>query len=80
MLLPSVASLADLDINLGGYSVVQAAGIEAPTIDNVFIGTTTISGGNLHRGIINNKQARGTIHVTLNDSNGNKKSQCFRYT
>ncbi|KXA31903.1 repeat protein, partial [Peptoniphilus harei] len=65
MLLPSVASLADLDINLGGYSVVQAAGIEAPTVTKAFIGTNTISGGNVHRGKIDNKTVRGTIHVTL---------------
>ena len=74
MLLPSVASLADLDINLGGYSVVYAAGIEAPTIAKAFIGTNTISGGNLHRGKINGKNARGTVHVTLKDSSGNEKA------
>ncbi len=74
MLLPSVASLADLDINLGGYSVVYAAGIEVPTITKAFIGTNTISGGNLHRGKINGKNARGTVHVTLKDSSGNEKA------
>ena len=74
MLLPSVASLADLDINLGGYSVVQAASIEAPTITKAFIGTNTISGGNLHRGKINGENARGTVHVTLKDSSGNEKA------
>lgn len=74
MLLPSVASLADLDITLGGYSVVYAAGIEAPTVTKAFIGTNTISGGNLHRGKINGKNARGTVHVTLKDSSSNKKA------
>ena len=74
MLLPSVASLADLDINLGGYSVVQAASIKAPTITKAFIGTNTISGGNLHRGKINGENARGTVHVTLKDSSGNEKA------
>ena len=75
MLLPSVASLADLDINLGGYSVVQAAGIEEPTINKVFYDATSISGGKLHRGTIGGKQARGTIHVTLKDSSGNEKAK-----
>ena len=65
MLLPSVASLADLDINLGGYSVVYAETVPAPTVTKAFIGTNTISGGNVHRGKINNKPVRGTIHVTL---------------
>ena len=51
--------------NVLGAVEVQAAGIEAPTITKAFIGTNTISGGNLHRGRINNKPARGTIHVTL---------------
>ena len=74
MLLPSVASLADLDITLGGYSVVYTAGIEAPTVTKAFIGTNTISGGNLHRGKINGKNARGTVHVTLKDSSSNKKA------
>ena len=49
-------------------------GIEAPTITKAFIGTNTISGGNLHRGKINGKNARGTIHVTLKDSSGNEKA------
>ena len=49
------------------------AGIEAPTVTKAFIGTNTISGGNLHRGKINGKNARGTVHVTLKDSSGNEK-------
>ena len=51
-----------------------AGEIEAPTITKAFIGTSTISGGNLHRGKINGKNARGTIHVTLKDSSGNEKA------
>ncbi|MBS5916726.1 MAG: InlB B-repeat-containing protein, partial [Clostridiales bacterium] len=57
-----------------GATEVQAAGIEAPTITKAFIGTNTISGGNLHRGKINGKNARGTVHVTLKDSSGNEKA------
>ena len=51
--------------NVLGAVEVQAAGIEAPTITKAFIGTNTISGGNLHRGKIDGKPARGTVHVTL---------------
>ena len=57
-----------------GATEVQAAGIEAPTITKAFIGTNTISGGNLHRGKIDGKNARGTVHVTLKDSSGNEKA------
>ena len=57
-----------------GATEVSAAGIPAPTIDNVFYEATTISGGNVHRGRINNKTARGTIYVTLKDSSGNEKA------
>ena len=60
--------------NVLGAVEVQAAGIEAPTITKAFIGKNTISGGNLHRGKINGKNARGTIHVTLKDSSGNEKA------
>ena len=51
--------------NVLGAVEVHAAGIEAPTITKAFIGTNTISGGNLHRGKIDGKNARGTVHVTL---------------
>ena len=54
--------------------VPVTAGIEAPTITKAFIGTNTISGGSLHRGKINGKNARGTVHVTLKDSSGNEKA------
>ncbi|MHC5099755.1 S-layer homology domain-containing protein, partial [Peptoniphilus genitalis] len=48
MLLPSVASLADLDINLGGYSVVHAQEeVKKPTIKPVSIGDTKVTGGGL---------------------------------
>ena len=50
---------------MGAMEVHADDGIEAPTITKAFIGTNTISGGNLHRGKINGKNARGTIHVTL---------------
>ena len=60
--------------SLVGSWDVMAAGIEAPTVTKAFIGTNTISGGNLHRGKINGKNARGTVHVTLKDSSGNKKA------
>ena len=53
---------------------VARSGIEAPTITKAFIGTNTISGGDLHRGKINGKNARGTVHVTLKDSSGNEKA------
>lgn len=59
--------------NILGSGEVNATGIEAPTITKAFIGTNTISGGNLHRGKINGKNARGTVHVTLKDSGGNEK-------
>ena len=75
MLLPSAASLADLDINLGGYGVVYADGIEAPTIDNVFYGATTISGKKLHRARVNKQTVRATVHVTLIDKNGKVKDE-----
>ena len=57
-----------------GAGKVFAAGIEAPTITKAFIETNTISGGNLHRGKINGKNVRGTIHVTLKDSSGTEKA------
>ncbi len=60
--------------SLVGSWDVMAAGIEAPTVTKAFIGTNTISGGNLHRGKINGKNARGTVHVTLKDSSGNEKA------
>ena len=60
--------------NILGAGEVSAEGIPAPTITKAFIGTNTISGGNLHRGRINNKPARGTVHVTLKDSSGNEKA------
>ncbi|KXB68353.1 repeat protein, partial [Aedoeadaptatus coxii] len=62
---------------LGAVEVYAADGIEAPTITKAFIGTNTISGGNLHRGKINGKNARGTVHVTLKDSSGNEKATVF---
>ena len=60
--------------NVLGAVEVHAAGIEAPTINKVYYDATSISGGNLHRGTIGGKQARGTVHVTLKDSSGNVKA------
>ena len=74
MLLPSVASLADLDINLGGYSVVYAAEVKAPKIDNVFIGDTSISGGNLAKDRVNKKLVIATVHVILKGEDGTVKA------
>ena len=50
MLLPSLASLADLDINLGGYGVVEAkSNLKKlnPTINKAFAGDEVVSGGKL---------------------------------
>ena len=67
---------ADDGLEIGPEIIGQpvGAGIEAPTITKAFIGTNAISGGNLHRGKINGKNARGTVHVTLKDSGGNEKA------
>lgn len=79
MLLPSVASLADLDINLGGYEAVQAAGgtkeidskLSKPTINNVAIGEKIVTGNGL-AGANRRKKANGPckIHVTVTDGEG----------
>lgn len=77
MLLPSVASLADLDINLGGYSVVYAADVKAPKVNPVLYDDTTISGSNLAKARIKvdgkNKTVIATVHVSLKDSSGTEK-------
>lgn len=74
MLLPSVASLADLDINLGGYSVVYAAAVKAPTVNPVLYDATTISGGDLAKAKVGGKNVIATVHVSLKDSSGNEKA------
>ena len=64
-------------LEIGPENVPDPVGrgsIAAPSITKAFIGTNTISGGNLHRGKINGKNARGTVHVTLKDSSGNEKA------
>ena len=77
MLLPSVASLADLDINLGGYGVVEAAGITAPKIDPVSIGATEVS-GLIKSGQRKSKKAVCNIIVTVKDANDVvKETQTF---
>ena len=53
---------------------VQKSTIPTPTITKAFIGTNTISGGNVHRDRINKKTVRGTIHVSLKDSSGTEKA------
>ena len=80
MLLPSVASLADLDINLGGYSVVYAETVPAPTVTKAFIGTNTISGGNVHVDRVSGKVTRGTVHVTLKDKDSVVKADNLTFT
>ena len=72
MLLPSVASLADLDINLGGYGVVQAkSAVRQPTVNPVAPGTQTITGG----GLVGSGQRKNfnkdcIIHVIIQDASG----------
>ncbi|MBY0585075.1 SHIRT domain-containing protein [Murdochiella sp. Marseille-P8839] len=65
----------DLQIGpaIGGGAVARAA-VPAPTIKKVFYDATTISGGGVHRGKLDGKTARGTVHVTLKDKNGNEKA------
>ena len=74
MLLPSVASLADLDINLGGYSVVYAAAVKAPTVNAVLYDATTISGANLAKAKVNKETVIATVHVTLKGEDGTVKA------
>lgn len=65
MLLPSVASLADLDINLGGYSVVYAAALK-PKVNKISIGDKTVSGIlTMGAGQRNSKKLDFTIHVRV---------------
>ena len=53
----------------------ERADIGVPTINNVFYGATTISGGNLHREKVNKKTVRATVHVTLIDKKGEVKDE-----
>lgn len=48
--------------NMTGLVELKAAGVSAPTVDKVFYGATTISGGNVVE--------RGTVYVTLKDKDG----------
>lgn len=59
--------------NIIGVVDLKAATVEAPTINKVFYGATTISGGNLYRGRVGGKVVRGTVYVTLKDKNGEIK-------
>ena len=72
--LTSIVNANSIQPNSGTTKAVTQGDIPAPTITKAFIGTNTISGGNVHRGRINNKPARGTVHVTLKDSSGNEKA------
>lgn len=68
----------EAELELGGEIVGDAVAegqIEAPTINDVFVGDKTISGKNLHRGKIGGKNARGTVHVTLKDKKGSIKDE-----
>ena len=66
--------------NILGAVEVNAASIPAPTITEAFIGTNTISGGNVHRERVDGKVVRGTIHVTLKDKNGEVKADNLSVT
>lgn len=61
-----------------GYEIVGdpvgEGTIPAPTITKAFIGTNTISGGNVHRDRVDGKPVRATVYVTLKDKNGNEKA------
>lgn len=72
--LSSIVNANSIQPNSGTTKAVTQGDIPAPTITKAFIGTNTISGGNVHRGRINNKPARGTVYVTLKDSSGNEKA------
>lgn len=64
-------------LDIGPEIVEDAVGesaIEAPTIDNVFYGDTSVSGKNLHRAKVDGKTVRATVHVTVTDKNGNEKA------
>lgn len=77
MLLPSVASLADLDINLGGYSVVYAAKKElrAPKINPVSPNSTEITGSGAGQLVIDGNRVYATVHVILKDKDGGVKAE-----
>lgn len=49
--------------------------VKAPTIDPVLYDATTISGGNLAKARVNNKNVIATVHVILTDENGNEKAK-----
>ena len=64
----------DLGDEIVGEAVRGTIKVKVPTITRAFIGENTISGGNLQRARIGGKTVRGTVHVTLKDSNGNEKA------
>ena len=73
-------AVAMLLTNVMGVMEVQAAGIPAPTITKAFIGTNTISGGNVHVDKVSGKVTRGTVHVTLKDKGGAVKADNLTFT
>ncbi len=73
-------ALAMLLTNVMGVMEVRAEGIPAPTITKAFIGTNTISGGNVHVDKVSGKVTRGTVHVTLKDKSGAVKADNLTFT
>ena len=57
---------------MGAMEVYAAGELQAPTINDVFYGATTISGKNLHRERVGSKTVRATVHVKLTGTNGEK--------
>ena len=66
----------EAELELGGEIVGDPVGvaIPAPTINDVFIGNTSISGGNVQRDRVGGKVVRATVYVTLKDKAGNEKA------
>ena len=65
-------------LNIGDEIIgeaVKAGSIPTPTVKDIFIHGTTISGGNLHRVRVNGKTERATVHVTLKDKNNQIKAE-----
>lgn len=73
--LSSIVNANSIQPNSGTTKAVPQSDIQAPTINDVFIGDKTISGAKLHRGRIGGKQARGTVHVTLKGKDGVEKAK-----
>lgn len=64
-------------LEIGPEIVQEAVGekkIPAPTITKAFIGTNTVSGGNLHRDRVDGKAVRATVYVTVKAQDGTVKA------